>query len=219
MQKMREKNSIEVNRNGFDVVLQEYVPGPAISHYFVDGYRPIESGDMRLLARRRLRMYPPDFGNSTDMETIPLNDVGPAISTLETLFDTIGYHGIFSAEFKHDERDDQFKLLEVNCRPWWYVDYADRCGLHVCKYAYQDALGLAIDPFEIYKMGKRGVYPLFDWAARQENRKSGIREQGLFSMLINWLSGYQPIFSWSDPLPGIKTFAQDLKSAIARRIH
>jgi len=47
---------------------------------------------------------------------------------------------VFSAEFKFDERDGLFKILEVNARPWWYVDFAARCGVDVCRMAYRDAL-------------------------------------------------------------------------------
>ena len=209
---------MNVRGKGLDVVLQEYIPGAATCHFFVDGFVPLGRAGMRLLARQRLRMYPPDFGNSTDMVTISLDDVRPAIETLEVLFESIGFHGIFSAEFKFDDRDKQFKVLEVNCRPWWYVDFADRCGLHVCKYAYQEALDLPIDPFESYTMKKRAVYPSYDWAARKKNLDKGYKEQSIYSMIHTWLFGYQPVFSWSDPLPALVNFFRLLKGAILRRV-
>ncbi|HEX9893290.1 MAG TPA: hypothetical protein VGA78_05170, partial [Gemmatimonadales bacterium] len=54
----------ELAPTGLGVQLQEYVPGPPTAHVFVDGYAAA-GGDIRaLLVRRRLRMYPTDFGNS-----------------------------------------------------------------------------------------------------------------------------------------------------------
>ena len=94
------------------------------------------------LARRRLRMYPPDFGNSTYHVTVPFDEVADAADELVRLLASVGYRGIFSAEFKRDERDGVLKLLEVNVRPWWYVEFAALCGVDVCHLAYREALGL-----------------------------------------------------------------------------
>jgi predicted ATP-grasp superfamily ATP-dependent carboligase len=206
----------KASRAGFGMVLQEYVPGPATNHYFVDGYRPHENGVSRLLARQRLRMYPPDFGNSTDMVTIPIEDVTPAVETLDTLFSSIGYSGIFSAEFKLDERDGKFRLLEVNCRPWWYVGYADSCGLHVCQYAYQESSGQPMAPYTSYQLGRRCVYPLFDWSARKINIREGVPEQGILATLHNWVTGIQPVFSWSDPRPALGVFWRHLGDYVTK---
>jgi len=71
-------------------------------------------------------------------------EVGEAIGVVEALFEATRYRGVFSAEFKFDHRDDHFKILEVNCRPWWYVEFAGVCGVDVVEMAYRDALGLPI---------------------------------------------------------------------------
>lgn len=207
----------ELAAEGFSFVLQEYVPGPPTAHYFIDGYRPRSEPATRYLARQRLRMYPPDFGNSTDMVTVGLKEVEPALATLETLFDSIGYFGIFSAEFKKDSRDGAFRIVEVNCRPWWYVEYADQCGLHACKYAFQESLGLPLEPYSSYTIGKRGVYPAFDRYARKENEGDDEADRGFLDMMTAWLFGFTPVFSWSDPMPGIRSFFQHFADALRTR--
>ena len=99
-----------------DVLLQEFIPGPATAHIFLDGYVD-RSGTMRAcLARRRLRMYPRDFGNSTLSITIPRADVAPAAESLQRLFRGLGYVGLFDAEFKLDARDGQFKIQVLHRR-------------------------------------------------------------------------------------------------------
>jgi len=135
----------EAAREGIELVLQEYVPGPTTSHHFVDGYAALDERVVARLGRRRVRMYPPDFGNSTCHVTIPFAQVAEAADELERLFASVGYRGIYSAEYKRDERDGALKLLEVNVRPWWYVEFAALCGVDVCHLAYREALGLPIE--------------------------------------------------------------------------
>ena len=75
------------------------------------------------------------------------------------------YRGTFSAEFKRDERDGVWKLLEVNCRQWWYVGFAASCGVNVTRMTYRDALGLPVGPVDRYRIGVRCVHPYYDWQA------------------------------------------------------
>jgi D-aspartate ligase len=201
---------------GIELMLQEYVPGPPLNHYFIDGFRTRDGSTTHYLARQRLRMFPPDFGNSSDMVTVPLATVTPAVETLSAFFNHTGFHGIFSAEFKLDSRDGLFKLLEINGRPWWFVDFADRCGLHVCAAAHSDALGLEVPPQKPYKVGKRCTHPYYDWDAyrHQDNRSAG----AFLRTLMTWMTSNQPIFSWSDPMPSLVGFSGLVRRAIARRL-
>src|SRR5438046_2545616 len=81
-------------------VLQEDVPGPVTSHYFVDGFVDRDGRVLARFARRRLRMWPPYFGNNSYIVSIPLADVEDAVTMLERLLAGLRYRGIFSAEFK-----------------------------------------------------------------------------------------------------------------------
>jgi D-aspartate ligase len=186
---------------GFDMMLQEYIPGPPTNHYFIDGFVD-RSGIVRaLFARQRLRMSPPDFGNSTLMVSVPAVNTGKATATLRTLFADIGYRGIFSAEFKRDPRDDVFNLIEVNARPWWYVEFAARCGVNVCDLAIRDALGEPVETISDYAVGRRCVFPYYDLAAVRAELSAG--RLGLLGWARSWLGAYQPVFRWSDPLPAV----------------
>ena len=69
---------------------------------------------------------------------------GHPCATSPTLLARVNYRGIFSAEFKRDARDGQYRILEVNTRAWTYVEFASRCGVNVCEMAWQDALGLPV---------------------------------------------------------------------------
>jgi predicted ATP-grasp superfamily ATP-dependent carboligase len=183
------------------LVLQEYIPGPPTHHYFVDGFVD-RAGAMRaVFVRQRLRMYPPDFGNSTLMVSVPRTDAGDAPETLARLFEDLHYRGIFSAEFKRDARDGRFKLLEVNARPWWYVEFAARCGVNVCAMAVHDALGQPVANVERYVVGRHCVYPYYDLSAVQAESAAG--RLSLLSGISSWLGAIQPVFRWADPLPAM----------------
>jgi predicted ATP-grasp superfamily ATP-dependent carboligase len=206
----------ELKNAGFDVVLQEYVPGPPTAHYFIDGFIDRAGNFRTTFARRRMRMYPADFGNSTYMKSVPLETVRPALDALEILLKHLNYHGIFSAEFKKDPRNEQFNLLEVNVRPWWYVEFAESCGAPIIEMAYADALGLPLPRAENYKVGVGCAYPYFDlegyfWYRRA--RKTGnaaalaTTPTSFLSHVWSWITSRQPIFAMDDPAPVLSNFS------------
>ncbi|MDZ4722475.1 MAG: hypothetical protein SGI97_00970 [candidate division Zixibacteria bacterium] len=202
--------------DGFEMILQEYIPGPAHSHYFIDGYIGRDGLVKGRLARRRLRMFPLDFGNSTYLRSISLTDISPAIESLDRLFAAVNYKGIFSAEFKFDERDQTFKLIEVNIRPWWYIQFASACGVNVALMAYNDALGRNIKTVSGYKIGEGLIHSYYDIHAARALYKRG--ELTLIEWIRSWLTSTQSDFSWSDPLPTAAFWSDKLASKFWRLI-
>lgn len=199
----------ECQRAACRMLLQEYVPGPPTNHFFIDGFVNREGEVRARFARRRTRMYPRDFGNSTLMVSIPVEEVRDAATTLDGLLEDVQYRGIFSAEFKRDERDGVAKLLEVNARPWWYVEFAARCGVDVCGMAVLDALGGPVPLVSRYAVGRRCVYPYYDFSAARAEWAEG--RLGLLAWAASWLGAYQPVFRWSDPCPALGEVASLLR--------
>lgn len=201
---------------GLDAIVQEYIPGPASHHYFVDGFVD-RHGRMRgLLARQRLRMYPADFGNSTSLISVAPGAAAQAVESIQKLLTNIGYRGIFSAEFKRDARDGIFKIIEVNARPWWFVDFTARCGVDVCSMAYGDALGQDVPVVDTYQVGRRLVYPYTDFFACMAMRRRG--ELSLWSWFRSWFGATQPVFQWADPLPATAGSVEVLTAFVRRRL-
>jgi D-aspartate ligase len=185
--------------SGHPMLLQEYVEGPATNHCFIEGYIDRAGVTKARFARRRLRMYPRDFGNSSISESIALDEVPDGIATLDALFADLSYRGIFSAEFKYDDRTRRMKLLDVNVRAWWYIDFAARCGVDVSTLAVLDALRESVPSVERYAVGKRCVYPYYDFSAARSEWSAG--KLGLLAWARSWIGAYQPVFTWSDPWP------------------
>ncbi len=149
----------EARQAGLELLLQEYVPGPASHHYFIDGFVDRTGTVCGLFARQRLRMYSADFRDSSYLVSIPLEQVQPAVRSVERLLGALDYWGIFSAEFKYDDRDGLFKILEINTRPWINVDFAAACGVNVCAMAYHDALGLPVELVSDDLVGRYWIHP------------------------------------------------------------
>jgi len=181
------------------VVVQEYVPGPPSNHYFIDGFALNGGRVVARLARRRLRMFPLDFGNSSYMVTVPLEQVLGAMEALDRLLGSLNYRGIFSAEFKRDERDGTFRLLEVNARAWWFVEFAARCGVDVVGMNYHTALGHAVKEGEDYALGRRLSHPYYDIQACIAT--SGTALAGVSRFLWSLPGAIQPMFQLRDPGP------------------
>lgn len=191
----------DFQKEGFAVLLQEYVPGSASCHYFVDGFVDREGNVKGLLARRRIRMHPIDFGDSSFMTTVPPEEVSDAIDSIKRLLGGLGYRGIFSVEFKRDPRDGQFKLIEVNTRPWSYVEFATSCGVNTPLMAYRDALYLDVPVSVQYSIGKSLCFLPNDlFACLALRRKKALT---LPSWIRSWSGAQQAVFSWRDPLPSI----------------
>jgi predicted ATP-grasp superfamily ATP-dependent carboligase len=196
---------------GLTAVLQEYIPGASSAHIFIDGFVDREGQVCAMFARRRVRMFPPDFGNSTLTVSIARDEVSSAVAHLTRLIQGIGYRGIFSAEFKLDSRDNQFKILEINSRPWWYIGFAADCGVDVSTMAYRDALGLPVEHVDSYSVGERCVLLQQDVRAYLHERRHGTAP-GVGAWLRSWVGATPTVLALDDPLPALT-----LRSFLARR--
>ncbi len=206
---------LEAQSKNIPVLIQEYIPGSPSDHYFIDGFANKEGKIIAKFARRRLRMFPPDFGNSSYMASVPIEEVRGALNTLEKLFPLISFKGIFSAEFKKDTRDEVFKILEINTRPWWYVDFASRSGINVCKLAYLSSIGEPVQKKSDYKVSSTYSYPYFDFFAILNGDRNLFWK--IFAIVKSALFTNKPIFSWADPIPSYHMFVNRLKSFFLNR--
>jgi D-aspartate ligase len=198
----------------YPIMLQEYIPGPPTQSYFVDGFVDRNGRVCARFARQRIRMHPPYLGNSSLTVSISLEQVRDAVVSLDELLAHVNYRGIFSAEFKLDFRDGLFKLLEVNARPWWYIEFAARCGVDVCSMAYADALGLFVQPIKDYKIRRSCTFLPYDiHAYRAEHRENGFH---FWQWIESCAGADDALFSSRDIGPGL-AFTRDIGKIAMRR--
>jgi D-aspartate ligase len=122
-----------------EVLVQELIPGSgdtqlAYCAFFSDGEARAS------MVVRRLRQHPVDFGRaSTFVRTVEMPELEDvAIRFLRS----IGYYGLVELEFKHDARDGQTKLLDVNARTWGYHSLGQRAGVDFPYFVHADQVGL-----------------------------------------------------------------------------
>ena len=121
---------------GLDVLVQEFVPGGDDQLYTCGLFR----GGSRTLVftGRKLKQHPPVLGVARLCEAIALPELIPGSVRL---LDELGFEGIAQVEYKRDDRDGAYRLMEVNVRPWIWIGLAEVCGVNLPLAAHEWALG------------------------------------------------------------------------------
>jgi hypothetical protein len=102
--------------------LQEYVPGPT---YLVGGL--FDHGcPLRLCAHRMALMYPARGGETVKAVT---ERPARAIENALRAFAALEYTGLGEADMIRDERDGEFRTLEINPRLWASIGIARHAGV------------------------------------------------------------------------------------------
>ncbi len=116
----------EARAAGFEVLLQEYVPGDETEEGNYFAYRASEEAQVEFTAAK-IRNFPSDTGSPcvTRSKHIP-----ELIEPGRRILAAAGYVGFACVEFKRDPRDGLFKLIEVNARHNLSGAHALRCGLN-----------------------------------------------------------------------------------------
>ncbi len=123
---------------GTDSVLQEIVPGPEVNIMVAGLYTDAKLTVRSLFTARKNRQYPPMYGSGSYMEACWSEEIA-ALST--DLIRKLGYCGIAGTEYKWDERDRAWKLIEVNPRPTLWFALTRAAGVDVVWDAYCDLTG------------------------------------------------------------------------------
>jgi len=204
----------EARDAGVVLMLQEWIPGDASHIVQIDGFVNRHGTLVGLLARRRIRMEPPRLGNTSSSMTIPVAAVAEPVAVTRKIIEAVGHRGVFSAEFKFDDRDGQFKILEINARPYWYIAHTAAAGLDLVWMSYLDALDLPVPRIRSYRTGVFGLYEVNDAAALKRSWSLGRRWDG--PVLRPWLTGHRTLFWWMDPGPALTVAMAYLKRRLAR---
>jgi D-aspartate ligase len=192
-----------------EIMIQEIIPGNGPTQYSVASY--CKEGNIILsMTARRTRQYPIDYGlSSSFVEAI---DVPILLEPAEKLLRYMRATGMIEVEFKQDPRDDQYKLLDINVRPWGWHTLCIASRLDFPYIQYLDVLGhgpVAIKP----RYGLRWVRLLTDIPAGIQEIRAGITSPGAY---LHSLIG-KTVFSvldWRDPLPALGDFIVALSRSI-----
>jgi D-aspartate ligase len=128
----------EARTRGFDTVVQELIPDAREKIWSLFTYIGRSGRPLATATGVKVRQGPIDFGTSAVFRTQP----EPRVRELGLrLLETAGYRGFGHVEFAYDQRDDEFKLLEVNTRVPMWAGVAMSPYLDMARIAYDDLCG------------------------------------------------------------------------------
>ena len=126
-----------------NLMVQEHIPGTAEAVWMFNGYFDERSECLFGMTGRKIRQYPA-CGGVTSLGVCEANE---AVSTLAVNFmKALGYRGVLDLDFKYDERDGQYKLLDVNPRiGTTFRLFVDKNDADVSRVLYRDLTGQPVE--------------------------------------------------------------------------
>lgn len=120
-------------------ILQEWVPGP-VTNLYTCGLLCAPGGEVRaLFSGQRLGVVQtkkvPE-GVTSYARSVRIQEI---LETVTTFAKKTGWSGMAEFEFKKDERDGKFKILEINPRFWAWVQLPVSCGINFPSLYYDIA--------------------------------------------------------------------------------
>lgn len=126
-----------------EVIIQEMIIGPNKNHFTFHAYYSKEREPLEISAFQRLRQYPIDMGDGTYIVTKNI----PELVTLGRRFlEGMGYTGIANIQFKYDDRDNQYKLIELNPRIGMANILHTCAGVNTAYNNYLECIGEKVTP-------------------------------------------------------------------------
>ncbi len=195
------------------IVVQELIPGSGSAQFSYAGLWHNGSPTASLVARRT-RQLPVDFGRgSTFVETLENREIEDAATRF---LRSIKYDGVVEIEFKFDDRERCYKLLDVNPRFWTWNYLTQLAGLDLPYLLWQQAMGQAGEEMRHGLAGKSWMYVTRDIPAALHDIRAG-RLSALAYLRSVWRASGFAVFAWDDPLPSLVDFPFALWRRLIRR--
>lgn len=152
------------------VVVQEYIPGGPDAVWMFNGYFDRNGECLCAFTGQKLRQRGPRTGPTT----LGICVWNAAVAELATcLMSALGYHGIVDMGVRYDERDGQYKVLDVNPRMGSsFRLFVGDDGLDVVRAAYLDLTGQRT-PRTRARDGRKWVVEPYDIVASAQEVREG----------------------------------------------
>lgn len=117
-------------------LIQEYVPGPTNSIWFVLASCDAHGRPLAMVSGRKLFEYPEGLMCVGETRSDPqIEDLA------QRSFEAFGLSGVIGLEFKYDERRNKFVFIEANLRPENIIAVAEAAGVNLMVSGYLQAIG------------------------------------------------------------------------------
>lgn len=140
--------------HGFQMVVQEEIEGPLSALYSLGLCATRQGNVVATFTSQKLAQVPPDFGDGLVVKAVRAPEL---VALGERVVRHFDYYGLADIEFKWDARVGVYKLLDINPRPWLWINLPTACGVNLAYAAYLDAVDRPID---------RSVFVQYDFQTR-----------------------------------------------------
>jgi len=192
-----EARAAEARRENVEFLIQEIIPGGDDTLYTLGSYRTRAGRLAGTFTGRKLRQKPPRFGECRVGESVYCPEV---LELGRRFLERLGYFGISQVEFKWDERDKRYKIMEINPRSWSWIGLPIRLGINLPFLQLCDALGQPVPEQHLSPDSPRGV-----WINYYEDLYWSLRSPGDVPF-VHRFRGYpvvcEPYSVENDPRPG-----------------
>jgi D-aspartate ligase len=180
-----------------EIMVQEIIPGDGRAQYSVAAFCK-EGRMLASMTARRTRQYPVHYGlGSSFVEAL---EVPALVPLAERIVAAMGVSGMVEVEFKQDHRDEQYKLLDINVRPWGWHTLCSACGLDFSYMQYCDALGKPLDYRARPSYRHHWVRLITDIPAGVQEIREGRTTPGAYLRSLRGKTVFS-VLDWRDPLP------------------
>jgi len=182
-----------------ELILQNWVRGPDANMHSLYICMNRQSEPLACIVAKKTRQWPPDVGcGSLAVEVREDAVVEPGLEMLKRL----GYAGPGSFQFKKDEEDGRFYIIEMNAgRPALNFPLCEACGVEMIYTYYCAAAGRPLpENRTITRPGSKWIYWKTDLASALLHWKRGdLTIRGWFASIRGhkWSAGLQ----LDDPVP------------------
>jgi predicted ATP-grasp superfamily ATP-dependent carboligase len=196
-----------------NLMLQEYIGGPEDASWVFNGYFNQNSECLFASTGKKIRQCPA-YGGVT---SLGISERNPMLEdSAKAVLQRLGYRGIVDIDYRFDQRDGQYKVLDVNPRIGaTFRLFVSASGLDVIRALYLDLTGQAV-PSAAPSEGRK-------WLVEDLDIVSAIRYSRDRSLgLEAWVSSLRGVqecayFAWDDPLPVLSMLFNDAKE-MGRRV-
>jgi len=121
------------------LIIQEQIYGPIKNLYTLTAYSDRKGEIKAYSIGHKIRQFPPEAGTIMSGR---LKNQKQILNLGIKLIKKLNFCGLSNTEFKKDEKDGKFKLMEINPRSGKWTYSATAAGLNLPYIAYQETLGV-----------------------------------------------------------------------------
>lgn len=187
-----------------DMILQEFIPGPSENHYYYLGYRDHKGRIVTSYLGNKIRTLPDCLGSETLLRSVHNSEL---LKYGDRILHQLDYKGPAGIDFKYDPRDNDFKVIEMNCRIGINDCYLMKFGIDLPYIYYLDSQKIEVAPQRDYPANVTWYDPFrdLDWM-REYHKKKNVGWASWFKQLYG--HNTYALFDWLDPGPFVKSILE-----------